>query len=46
MVRDHDNDEEIGEQGASDDDYDSGTDGREHSSGESDSKDDMTNEDD
>ena len=46
MVGDHDNDEEIGEQGASDDDYDSGTDGREHSSGESDSKDDMTYEDD
>ena len=30
MDGDHDNDEEIGEQGASDDDYDIGTDGSEH----------------
>ena len=33
MVGDRDNDEEIDEQGASDDDYDSGTDGSEYSSG-------------
>ena len=46
MVGDNDNDEKIDEQRASDDDYDSGTDGSEHSSGESDSEDDMINEDD
>ena len=46
MVGDNDNDEKIDEQRASDDNYDSGTDGSEHSSGESDSEDDMINEDD
>ena len=46
MVDDHDNDEEIDEQGASDEDYDSGTDGSEYSLGEGDSKDDMINEND
>ena len=44
MFGDHDNDEEIDEQGASDNDYDSGTDGNEYSSGESDSEVDMVNE--
>ena len=46
MVGDHDNEEEIDEPGASDDDCDSGTDGNEYSSGESDSEDDMTDEED
>ena len=46
MDGDHDHDEEIDKQSASDDDYDSGTDGGEYSSGESDSKEDMINEDD
>ena len=44
MVGDNDKDEEIDEPGTSDDDYDSGTDGREYSSGKSDSKDNMINE--
>ena len=43
MFGDH-NDEEIDEHGASDNDYDSGTDGNEYSSGESDSEVDMVNE--
>ena len=45
IVGAHDNDEEIDEQGASDEDYDSETDGSEYSSGESDSEDDIDNED-
>lgn len=38
MGGDHYNDEEIDEQGAPNDDHDSGTDGSEYWSGESDSK--------
>ena len=45
MVGDH-NEEEIDKQSASGDDYDSGVDGSEYSSGESNPEDDMINEDD
>ena len=45
MVGDH-NEEEIDKQSASGDDYDSGVDGSEYSSEESNPEDDMINEDD
>ena len=45
LVGAHDNDKEIDEQGASDENYDSETGSSEYSSGESDSEDDIVNED-